>query len=150
MNGRGEHKVPEVPKEVPERESVLLGEPIDLTLFVWIKPYSAPQLGGPIASGSMWSRVDLSRSSWGDFLEPMRTLARGIRARSPDVEQVPREDADGKAQLYYRFRLTTRLWPEQAGAFEPLPVAVLVDYPLRLARSREGHAHVQALGLLGA
>jgi hypothetical protein len=119
------------------KRSPYLGEPVDLTLRIWIKPYRDEQLAGPLSGETMWKLIDASRSNWGDFYDAVRERS-ARRGRWPVLRgrTVLRPDRDGIEVPYVEFELQTTVWPQQAGDLELQPVAIMMEYPTRLERVR--------------
>lgn len=115
---------------VSERDSVYVGEPIDMTLEVWLKPYS--DRIADLDAAAMWRQcVDAANSSWGPFGE---VLERGeVRVR-----EATRKDDQGRSQRYFVFMLRQIVWPERPGRFDASNISVVVQYPTRVERSRFG------------
>jgi hypothetical protein len=90
------------------RDTYYLGETIDLTLEIWLKPYHDRRTKGPFA----------------DYERPIR------------VRTALRADADGVDREYYVYMLRTRITPQQAGVLTFEDVRIVVRYPLELQRRR--------------
>ena len=115
-------------------ETVYLGEPIDLTLDVFIRAFTDEALGHALTEGDLWGLVDHRRSEWGDFTSALEELA-GQRQR-PRGQMVERTAADGEPYDAWRYRVKATVWPSQAGPIQIADVVATVTYPLRLGRSR--------------
>ncbi len=111
------------------RESIYLGESLDLTLEIWIKPFIDRRynFGTTI---DMQNCLDFRNSSWGPFGELLQNL------RRLPVRRGRRADADGVEQDYYIYYLQRTVWPEKAGRLDLLDVNIIVQYPLRIDRGR--------------
>ncbi|MCP3905880.1 MAG: protein BatD [Planctomycetes bacterium] len=117
-----------------DRETVYLGERVDLTLRLWIKPFHDPQYQIVLNGESMFSLVSIDGSNWGAFEQTVRELT-GPRRQVSGVERTRRLD-DGTDEEYYVFELTTSFVPRRTGALDIDPVAVRMRYPKSLRRSR--------------
>jgi hypothetical protein len=115
---------------VGERESAYVGEPIDVTLEIWLKPYRTKTIR--MDAEDMWLRtIDEHASVWGPFVE-------NLRARVPSINY-PVDTTPGPQdaeQQYFVYRLSRRVWPERAGVFDAGGVSVVVHYPLRVRRNQ--------------
>ena len=111
------------------RESVYLGESVELTLEIWIKPH-IDRRNNFGTSADMQSCIDFRNSTWGPFGELLQTL------RRLPVRQLRRADADGVEQDYYVYYLTQTLWPEKSGLLDLGEINIIVQYPLRIERDR--------------
>ncbi|NOT01656.1 MAG: hypothetical protein HOP29_13625 [Phycisphaerales bacterium] len=115
---------------VGDNDGVYVGEPIDMTLEVWLKPYSDRVVD--MDAAGMWRQcVDAANSSWGPFTE---VLERGeVRVRTDT-----RNDEQGRPQRYFVYMLRQVVWPERPGRFDASNISVVVQYPTRVERSRFG------------
>ena len=119
-----------------EKDAVYLGEPVNLTLRIWIKRYEDDQFDVELRAGDTWSLVETNRSTWGEFVEAIRETSGPLR-RGPDARTVRRPDDAGIESVYYVYEIGATLWPQQAGPLAIEPVAVYITYPTRLERSRD-------------
>jgi hypothetical protein len=115
-------------------DRVYLGQPVDLTLTVWILPFRDRALNVRLDNRDMWSLVDSEICMWGPFADRLEELAR--QRRMPSGRETLRADREGQRRAYFRYDVTTRFWPEQAGPLALDQVAVAMAYPLRLERNR--------------
>ena len=112
-----------------ERPSLYLGESVELTLEIWLKPFIDRRNNfGTVTD--MQNCIDFRNSAWGPFAELLRELRRLPSGRSG------RADADGVECEYYVYRLEQTLWPEKTGQLDLGDVNILVQYPLRVDRDR--------------
>ena len=113
---------------VGEKDSVYVGEPIDVTLEIWLKPYSNRLV--TLDESTMWrSCMDARVSSWGPFADVIESGQ--IRVRSDT-----RRDANGRLESYYVYLLHHRVWPERPGVFDTSDINVVVQYPISVRRNR--------------
>jgi len=113
-----------------ERETVYLGEPIDATLEIWLKPYRSTNVRMDVED--MWRyTIDEDASTWGPFRENLQSQPRNITYRTRT-----RPDADGDPQSYFVYSLSHQVWPERPGMFDADGVRVVVNYPLKTLRKR--------------
>jgi len=113
---------------VGDRDSVYVGEPIDVTLEVWLRPFAGG--GARLDENTMWrSCVDVRNSAWGPFAEV-------IEAGQVRVRKDTRPNDQGRSQRYFVYLLRHRVWPERAGTFDASGVNVVVHYPLSVRRNR--------------
>ncbi len=111
-----------------ERDSVYVGEPLEVTLEVWLKPYQ--QSGVTLDMQTMWdSCVDVRQSTWGPF-------AAVIENRQVRVRRDSRRDENGRATEYYVYFLKQTIWPEKSGTVDLSDVFVIVQYPTEVRRRR--------------
>jgi hypothetical protein len=113
---------------VGEKESVYVGEPIDVTLQVWLKPFSNRQV--TLDESDMWrSCVDVRNSSWGPFADVIESGE--VRVRTDT-----RRDDEGRLETYYVYLLRHRVWPERPGVFDASDITVVVQYPINVRQNR--------------
>jgi len=112
---------------VSERDSVYVGEPIDVTLEIWLKPFDDGRV--TLDQQEMWRCVDGRNSAFGPFAEVIDSGQ--VRVRSD-----ARRDDRGALQSYYVYLLNHKLWPERPGVFDASGVNIVANYPLELRRNR--------------
>lgn len=118
------------------KSTIYLGEPIELTLHIWIKPFADPNLRVRLGGPDMWGRIDLNNSQWGPFV-PAIEKAIGPRGIALEGKEVLRQQAVGDPQPYYLHEFTIKDWPTSAGRVEMSPVRIVMQYPVRLERRRD-------------
>lgn len=111
------------------RDSVYVGEPIDVTLDIWIKPFSNRQQ--QLDENDMWRCIDQQRSSWGPFIEVLQSRNREVKWRKGK-----RRADDGSVQSYFVYSLSRKVTPERAGTFDAGGIRIFVQYPRRVRRNR--------------
>ncbi|MDY7110084.1 MAG: BatD family protein [Planctomycetota bacterium] len=117
-------------------ELVYLGEPVRLTLRIWIKRYDDEEFNVRLGPGDTWSLVSGQRSRFGLFENAIGRLER--RSWQGAVGQSRRRaGADGEEAVYHVFEVDAVSRPQQAGPLNVEPVVLYLDYPTRLERSRD-------------
>jgi hypothetical protein len=114
------------------RESVYVGEAIDVTLQIWLKPYVDRRRRVKLDEGDMWSRIRLDDSEWGVFFEVLQQLA--TRRQRPGGREMLREDSKGNQRSYYLYELEKIFWPQRPGQLEVGDISILVSYPTKIGR----------------
>jgi hypothetical protein len=112
---------------VADRDTYYLGETIELTLEIWLKPFHDRQSNVRLNDNNMWQRIDGRSTGLGlfaDYTPPVRVRT----ARRPGADGIDRE--------YFVYMLRSRVTPQQAGALAFDDVRVVVRYPVELQRSR--------------
>jgi len=117
------------------RETLYVGESLDVTLEVWLKPFSDPRQQITLTEADMWSLIDQRSSTWGLFTETLQELAQ-TRQRPKGAETL-RNDAQGNRRSYYRYDVRQTLWPQQAGTLDVGRINIIVSYPTNLVRERD-------------
>ncbi len=113
---------------VSEEKSVYVGEPIDVTLEIWLKPFSNRQV--TLDESNMWrSCVDVRNSAWGPFADVIQSGE--VRVRTDT-----RRDDEGRLETYYVYLLRHRVWPERPGVFDASDITVVVQYPINVRQNR--------------
>ncbi|TWT75079.1 BatD family protein [Allorhodopirellula solitaria] len=115
------------------KESVFVGEPLDLTLKIWIKPFHDPETGLTLGEGETWTTISAS-TSWGGFSDRMEELSG--RGQRPGGEEVLREDSGGQQRSYYLYRIEATVYPKRVGRIDADDVQIVVNYPTQVGRAR--------------
>ena len=115
-------------------EKVFVGQPIDSTLKIWIKPYVDRRAGIKLSSGQMWQLMS-EQSEWGGFQSTLQKMAKNgqaVRGR-----EVLKKDADGIERAYYLYEIDATIYPKTAGALDAQDVQVVYQYPIVIGQSRD-------------
>lgn len=116
------------------RDSIYLGEAIDLNLEVWVRPYR--DRNARLDAQDMLSRVDFASSELGIFQDTV-TRFRGMRSGWQYREDI-RTDADGTQRSYYVYLLPVAGFvPTRAGPLDVGEINVVVSYPIRTGVERD-------------
>ncbi|MBT4531148.1 MAG: hypothetical protein HOC27_08075 [Phycisphaerae bacterium] len=105
-----------------------LGQPIDLTLKIFVEKFSDPTLGVTINEQDMF-RLLSNNSSFGMFT---KALQEG-RAHVQTIEDL---NDEGELSPFYLYTVQSTTWPETTGEFEPENMSFAINYPLSLERVR--------------
>lgn len=109
------------------KKSVYVGEPVDLTLAVWLRPFSNSRV--ELDHNQMWGRIDLALSDWGPFADLVER-----RRPQVSVSYDSRVGTDGRSHRYFVYTLRKQYWPQRSGPLDTGDIRVVVDYPLRIER----------------
>lgn len=115
------------------QDKVYVGQSIDLTLKIWIKPFREPQTGHTLSEGDMWNLLADS-TSWGGFEAKMKELAQN--RQRPGGREVLREDGTGLERSYYLYEVDATIYPKRAGKIDASDVQIVVNYPTEIGESR--------------
>ncbi len=118
-------------------DQLYVGQPIDLTLRVWLKPYQDRQHQVTISAADMWQMI-ARQSQWGPFaesLEKMATEGKTLRGR-----EVLRPDDNGVQRSYYLYEVNATFYPKRAGQIEMEDVQIVAQYPTKLGQARDPFA----------
>ncbi len=107
---------------------VYLGQPIDVTLNIFIEQFTDDELGDSLDARDMFSRIR-NNSEFGIFKDEITSG----RAKGQVINGL--NDA-GAPITFFVFSLRATTWPETTGQFELTPINILVDYPISLEQTR--------------
>ncbi|MCA9252121.1 MAG: BatD family protein [Phycisphaerae bacterium] len=112
---------------VGAEDKVYVGEPIDVTLRVWLKEYK--QRRTQLNYREMWQAIDKNATDWGVFEDL-------VMRQNPDVKiaQMQRVGDDGRKYSYNVYEIRKEVWPTRPGKFEAGGVRIVVNYPLKVSR----------------
>ncbi len=116
--------------EVEGKQSkVYVGEPLELSLKIWIKPFRSSEYRVELNEENMWQMVS-ENSSWGSFSDRMREL--GQNRQRPGGEEVLRRGEDDALSRYFVYEIEATIYPTHAGKIDAGDVRVVVNYPVAL------------------
>lgn len=107
------------------RSTYYVGETIDATLEVWLKPFDDDRLTGPFTGDQMWSLVSPQRSNFGPFPE-----------RPTEWRSGRRTDASGASTRYYVYPIRAAITAQGPGPLRLDELRIMVTYPETLVRER--------------
>src|SRR5215217_2372467 len=116
-----------------KQKQIYVGQSLDLTLKIWLRPYSDRRLKITLSEADMW-RLISDRTTWGPFAERILQLAQNDQR--PVGKEVLRKDANGVEHSYYLYQLETTIYPKRPGTIDADNVKIIVNYPTALGRSR--------------
>ena len=111
------------------KDSVYVGEPVELRLEVWLRPFS--QGRDVLSANDMWRTIDQNSTDWGPFKDLVETPRPKVTYR-----QDRRQGDDGVMHEYFVYELSKQIWPERAGPVDVGDLRVVVNYPLRIGRNQ--------------
>ncbi len=117
-----------------QKEKLFVGQPIDLTLRIWLKPYRDQKLGVTISASDMW-RMITEQTQWGAFAETLEKLA--SEGNTIGGQEVLRKDKNGVQRSYYLYEVPAKFYPKHAGQIEMGDVQIVAQYPTKLGKSRD-------------
>ncbi len=116
-----------------KEKQIYVGQALDLTLKVWVRPYSDRRLKITLSEGDMW-RLISERTEWGQFAVRLQQLAQNDQR--PVGKETLRKDGDGVEHSYYLYRVDATIYPKRPGTIDADNVKVVMNYPTALGRSR--------------
>ncbi|MFG0266286.1 MAG: BatD family protein [Rhodopirellula sp. JB055] len=111
------------------KSHVYVGEPIPLTLKIWLRPYRLVEQEATLSEGDMWSMIS-SQTEWGEFNKAMEEMA--ARNQRPGGRSVLREDQSGESREYYLYEIDAEIYPKKPGEVDAGGVEVVVNYPTEI------------------
>lgn len=115
------------------KQKVFVGQPLDLTLRIWLKPYRDAERNLTLSEADMWKMIS-EQTSWGGFTARMKELA--AKDQRPGGQEVLRKDGQGKEQGYYLYEIEATVYPKRPGKIDANDVQIVVNYPTALGKSR--------------
>ncbi|MEM9587027.1 MAG: BatD family protein, partial [Planctomycetota bacterium] len=115
------------------QSEIYVGQQLDLTLRIWVKPFKDLDRGVELNEYAMWQCCS-KRTSWGPFEEAIRALEES--RRRPGGELVLRKDLDGNQQPYYLYEIDASIYPQAPGPLDVSGCRVAWDYPTSIGNTR--------------
>ncbi len=109
---------------------VYVGEPLDVTLRIWIKPFRAPNLSKVLSDRDMWGLVSIENSEFGLFSKSIRDLL--LRQQRPASRSMVRTIDAATNETYYVFQITQRCWPLRENDLGLGDIRIKMRYPTGL------------------
>ena len=119
------------------KDKVFVGQPLDLTLKIWVKPYRDSQGRTVLSEAQMWQMLS-DQTSWGSFADRMQGLAKNNQR--PGGRTVMREDSQGEEREYYLYEIDATVYPTRSGLIDASDVQIVVNYPLAIGKARDPFA----------
>ncbi|MCH2183567.1 MAG: BatD family protein [Mariniblastus sp.] len=118
-----------------QQEKTFVGEPIDLTLKIWIKPFVDREREIKLSAQNMWQTISNEQTEWGGFLETLKTLQED--ASAVRVSEVLKADSEGIERGYYLYEIDATIYPKAAGSLQAEDIQLVSQYPTALGKSRD-------------
>lgn len=119
-------------------DTAYVGEPVELTLRISIKPYRDENYRITLSDQNMWSLLGISESQWGAFQPAIQDLI--DRRRRPNAQTI-RSSSDGEVR--YQYDIKQVYYPERAGALDVGNIVLVTQYPIELRRDFFGSLGVE-------
>ncbi|HOA71800.1 MAG TPA: BatD family protein [Phycisphaerae bacterium] len=117
-----------------DRGKLYVGESLQVKLQIWLRPF-VDRNYGRLAAASMWSCINLERSEWGIFREPLEQML--ARRAEPRGREVLRKDSQGQERAYYLYEIERTIEVNRPGPLTAEDINIVVTYPTRLGRSND-------------
>lgn len=116
------------------KDRVFVGQPLDLKLKIWIKPFVDRERNIKLSDVNMWQMIS-DQSSWGSFADRLQEMAENNQW--PGAQEVLRDDGNGHEREYYLYEIDATAYPKRSGSIEADDVQIVVNYPTALGKSRD-------------
>jgi len=121
-------------KVVAPHRTVYVGEPVTLTLEVWVRKFHQRGLG-TLSAADMFRVTGLpAGSSAGVFKDAIR--------QNPSYREDRRKDKQGISQPYWVYIWDTTVYPKAVGPFDFGNIVIVSQYPVRFTQSFISWTHV--------
>ncbi|TWT38972.1 BatD family protein [Blastopirellula retiformator] len=117
-----------------QQQDIYVGQPLTLTLNLWVKPYHDDNFDLTLSEENMWQLLS-EGTNWGAFSERMNELAEN--RQRPGGKEVLRADTNGEERAYYHYQIDATVYPKRPGQIDADDLQIVLDYPTRLAKSRD-------------
>jgi tetratricopeptide (TPR) repeat protein len=118
---------------VGKQKQIYVGQSLDVTLRIYLRPYSDRKLKVKLSEGDMW-RLLSDRSEFGPFADRLQQMLQNDQP--PMGREVLRKDRDGVEHSYYLYEISTTIYPKRPGKIDGDNVKIVATYPTSLGRSR--------------
>lgn len=118
---------------VGKQKQIYVGQSLDVTLRIYLRPYSDRKFKVKLSEGDMW-RLLSDRSEFGPFADRLQQMLQNDQP--PAGREVLRKDRDGVEHSYYLYEISTTIYPKRSGKIDGDNVKVVANYPMALGRSR--------------
>jgi hypothetical protein len=108
-----------------DRDVYYLGEPIDVTIEIWIEPFADAVQRIRLGQQQMWNTIDARGSTFGRFAD----LPGEIKVRV-----ATRPDKAGDIAQYYVYWKSGTFTPREPGTIRFDDIRIRMDYPTRIRR----------------
>ncbi|HEX5471565.1 MAG TPA: BatD family protein [Lacipirellulaceae bacterium] len=120
-----------------KQKQIYVGQALDLTLKIWLRPYGDREHGITLSEGDMWKFFS-DRTAWGLFEDRMQQLA--DNDQRPVGKEVLRKDRNGVEHSYYLYQIDATIYPKRPGKIDASNVKVVVQYPTAIGKARDPFA----------
>lgn len=114
---------------VAKSPTVYLGESLDVTLRIWVRPFVSRAQGVRFGEQDMWVLLTQQSPEWGAFEPALREMAQQHQ-RPRGAEQLRNDTA------YYVYEVPMRITPTRGGAPDLGSIRIGMDYPTSVSVSR--------------
>lgn len=108
---------------------VVVGQPVELTLQIWIEAFRDDAARITLTEGNMWSLIDIGQSTWGVFTSTLQEFEQ--KRQRPSSQEVLRND-----RTYYVYSILAVEHPVRPGSIDPGEIRIVMQYPEGVRRER--------------
>jgi hypothetical protein len=108
--------------------NVYLGQPIDMTLQIFVEQFTDKNLGVTLDARDMFSLFS-NTSSFGLFTE-------ALQDGRAQVQTIQGTSIEGVPATFYVYTVQATTWPETTGTLHFDPISIIANYPISLSRQR--------------
>ncbi|MEM8678074.1 MAG: BatD family protein [Planctomycetota bacterium] len=130
-----------------QRQEIFVGEPLDVTLKIWLKPFSDRALGITLSPNQMWQLISEDQTDWGGFKQTLESLAE--QRRGVQGVEVLRKDNAGVEREYYLYEIDATIYPKASGQLKAEDVQIVANYPTQLGQARDPFASMFSDSIFG-
>ncbi len=116
------------------KDKVFVGEPLDMTLKIWVKPFRDRKNNITLTEANMWQMIS-KRTSWGSFAAKLQEMAEN--RQRPAGREVVRDNGQSGESSYYLYEIEGTVYPKRPGRIEADNVQIVVDYPTAIGKARD-------------
>ena len=117
-----------------DTDKVYVGQPLDLKLKIWLKPFRDRQRELVLSEGQMWQLLS-AQTSWGSFSERLQELAENNQR--PGGRAVLRDNGQGEQAEYYLYEIEATVYPTRPGRIDASDVQIVANYPTAIGKARD-------------
>lgn len=118
---------------VGKQRQIFVGEPLELSLRIWVRPYRDAEQEVSLSEADMW-RLFSDQTEWGKFAESLTEMSK--KRQRPAGRRVLREDSAGHEREYLLYEIDATVYPTHAGKIDGDDVRIVVNYPTAIGRRR--------------
>lgn len=117
-----------------KEKQIYVGQSLELTLKIWVRPYRDQEHGITLSEGDMWQLVS-QKTNWGPFADRIQQLADSNQR--PVGTEVLKQDSAGTKRSYYLYEIDATIYPKKPGRIDANDVQVIALYPTAIGESRD-------------
>lgn len=117
-----------------KEKEIYVGQSLDLTLRIWVRPYRDQEHGITLSEGDMWQLLS-ERTSWGPFADRIQAMA--ANGERPVGTEVLRAGRAGAKHSYYLYEIEATIYPKKPGRIDADDVQVIALYPTAIGESQD-------------